>query len=277
MGQAMVAMVRGDLRSGRSILEEAETRLRALDGGRLPLARTLVWLAEIAYADGHLVQSAERAEEAGRIARGIPRIVLVVRSLGIAALSFAARGDLVEARRLAREGSTLIRTRGRADTAPELLAVIAVARGLCAAGEADEAASLLPPVPAFGPTGLEDPTGLLMAVRARALADRSPVEASEGAWGALGRMPAALPWQAADLALDASIALLRAGDLAADAAVAEALERTEGPGSRLHRLAALGLAVRLNPTSNQISEAEHIRSRLHVELGQPPAFLQRWR
>ena len=277
MGQALVAMVRGDLRSGRSILEEAETRLRALDGGRLPLARTLVWLAEIAYADGHLVQSAERAEEAGRIARGIPRIVLVVRSLGVAALSFAARGDLVEARRLAREGAALVQSRGRADTAPELLAVISIARGLCAAGETEEAASLLPPVPSFGPTGLEDPTGLLLAVRARALADRSPVQASEDAWGALGRMPAALPWQASDLALDAAIALLRTGDPAADAAVAEALERTEGPGNRLHRLAALRLAVHISDDPRLVQESEQLRVRLHDELGRPPSFLQRWR
>lgn len=277
MGQAIVALVQGELRSGRSILEDAEAQLRSVNSGRLPLARALVWLAEIAYADGRLIEATERAEEAARIARALPRIVLVVRSQGIAALAFAARGDLVEARRLAREGAALVRSRGRVDTTPELLAVIAVARGLCAAGEADEAAELLPEPPAFGPGGLEDPTGLLLAVRARANADRHPLDASEDAWGALGRMPAALPWHAADLALDAATALLRAGDGAVESAVAEALERTEGGGGRLHRLAALKLAVRLTGDRDLAIEADMLRQKLHAELGRPPAFLQRWR
>jgi hypothetical protein len=277
MGQATVALVKGGLRAGRSILEDAELQLRSRSGGRLPLARMLLTLAEMAHADGQLIESADRAAEARRISQDVPREVLVVRSLGVGAQAHAARGDLVEARRLAREGAGRVRARGRVDTAPELLAVIAVARGLCAAGEAEEAADLLPAPPAFGASGLEDPTGLLLAVRARAFADRDPELAIRDAWGALGRSPAPLSWHAALLAMDASYALVRAGDGAADAAVAEALERTEVPGLRLFRLAALNLATRLGLGEVYRTEADLLRQRIHADLGRPPAFLQRWR
>ena len=277
VGQATVALVRGELRSGQAMLEGAEADLRARPAGRLPLARTLIRLAEMAHADGRLMESAERAAEAGRIARALPRVVLVVRSLGIGAQAHAARGDLVEARRLAREGAALIESRGRVDTAPELLALVSVARGLCAAGQADEAAALMPSAHHYGPAGLDDPTGLLLAVRARARAERDPDGACQDAWGALGRSPASLGWQAGLLAIDAAYALVRAGDDAVDAAIIEALERAEAPGMRLLRLAALNVAARLDLHRDHAAEADLLRQQLYGELGRPAAFLQRWR
>ena len=208
VGQATVALVRGELRSGQAMLEGAEADLRARPAGRLPLARTLIRLAEMAHADGRLMEAERPRRRDGSRGRCLGSYWWSAARIG--AQAHAARGDLVEARRLAREGAALIESRGRVDTAPELLALVSVARGLCAAGQADEAAALMPSAHHYGPAGLDDPTGLLLAVRARARAERDPDGACQDAWGALGRSPAHLGWQAGLLAIDAAYALVRA-------------------------------------------------------------------
>lgn len=276
LGRGLVAAVQGELPSGRARLEEAALQLRR-SGPALTLARTLVALSELHLVDGSLLAAVELAREAGEVAGRVPRIVTVIRSLGVGATSVAALGDLVEARRLARQGAARLRSRGRVDTAPEVLAAVAVGRGLCDAGEAEEAADVLPEVPAHEPGGIEDPTGGLLAVRARALAPRDAAAASEFAWAALARTPSAHPAFAAAVAADAAAALVRVDDPGAEDAVWELLDRTAEPGLALLRMVALRFGVRLALDEAMDDELAALRETLAARNDQPPSFRTRWR
>jgi hypothetical protein len=203
-------------------------------------------------------------------------VVTQVRALGIGATTHAALGDLTEARRLARKAASMLASRGRVDTAPEVLAAVAVARGLCDAGEAEDAGRVLPRSFA-DPGGIEDPGGGLLAVRARSLAVRDAVATTEAAWDALARMPAAHPAFSAAIAADAAAALIRVGDPGAGDAVWEALDRTAEPGLRLLRMVALRFAVRLDLDPEMAGELEVLRESLAAENDDPIQFRTRWR
>ena len=276
LGRGLVAAVRGDLVAARSRLEEGTLRLRR-GGPALHLARSLVALAELHLVDGRLLSAAELAREAGEVARRVPRVVTQVRALGIGATTQAAIGDLTEARRLARKAAVVLEGRGRVDTAPEILAAVSVARGLCDAGEVEHAGRILPDAGGLDPGGIEDPTGGLLAVRARALSARDTVATTEAAWDALARMPAAHPAFSAAIACDAASALVRVGDPGAGDAVWEALDRSAAPGLRLLRLVALRFALRLQLDGALDAELEALRDTLATENDEPPQFRTRWR
>jgi hypothetical protein len=271
-----VAAVRGDLVAARGRLEEATLRLRR-GGPALHLARSLVALAELHLVDGRLLSAAELAREAGEVARRVPRVVTQVRALGIAATTQASLGNLTDARRLSRKAASVLESRGRVDTAPEVLAAVAVARGLCDAGELEDAGRVLPAVGGLDPGGIEDPTGGLLAVRARSMAGRDAIATTEAAWDALARMPAVHPAFSAAIACDAAAALVRVGDPGAGDAVWEALDRTAEPGLRLLRLAALRFAQRLELDPELVPELDALRNSLAVENDEPPQFRTRWR
>lgn len=276
LGRGLVAAVRGDLVAARGRLEEATLRLRR-GGPALHLARSLVALAELHLVDGRLLSAAELAREAGEVARRVPRVVTQVRALGIAATTQASLGNLTDARRLSRKAASVLESRGRVDTAPEVLAAVAVARGLCDAGELEDAGRVLPAVGGLDPGGIEDPTGGLLAVRARSMAGRDAIATTEAAWDALARMPAVHPAFSAAIACDAAAALVRVGDPGAGDAVWEALDRTAEPGLRLLRLAALRFAQRLELDPELVPELDALRNSLAVENDEPPQFRTRWR
>jgi tetratricopeptide (TPR) repeat protein len=275
-GRGVVAAVRADLPLARARMEAAALRLRR-GGPALHLARALLALAELHLVDGRLAAAKELAREAEDVARRVPRLVTSLRALGIGATCAAAQGDLVEARRLSRKGAAQLRGRGRVDTVPELLAVVAIARGLCDAGEAEEAAAVLPDDPAVDVDGIEDAVAGLMAVRARALAPRDAESATQAAWDALARVPAAHPAFAAAAAADAAAALVRVGDEGAEDAVWEALDRSALPGMRMLRLAALRFAVRLDLDPAFVDELDDLRTVLARENDELPSFYTRWR
>jgi hypothetical protein len=132
-------------------------------------------------------------------------------------------------------------------------------------------------VPAHEPGGIEDPTGGLLAVRARALAPRDASAASEYAWAALARAPSAHPAFAAAVAADAAAALVRVDDPGAEDAVWELLDRTAEPGLSLMRLVALRFGVRLSLDPAFADELEDLRETLAARNDEPPSFRTRWR
>ncbi len=276
LGRGLVAAVRGDLVAARERLEEATLRLRR-GGPALHLARALVSLAELHLVDGRLLSAAELSREAAEVARRVPRVVAQVRAMGIAATTHASLGDLSQARRLARKAAQVLEGRGKVDTAPEMLAAVSVARGLCDAGEVEAAGRVLSPSGGEDPGGIEDPTGGLLAVRARVMVGRDEVSATEAAWDALARMPAPHPAFSAAIAADAAAALVRVADPGAGDAVWEALDRTAEPGLRLLRLVALRFAVRLGLDPALAEELASLRDVLAHENDEPPQFRTRWR
>ena len=178
LGRGMVALLRGELHMGRETLEDAEIRLRE-QVRPLQLSSVLLTLVELGLAQGSLLVCDERAREAERVARDIPRVVHCIHALGVAGQARSAQGKSADALRMAREGATLARARGRVDTVPELLAAAAIARALCASGEPGEALQLLPSPVGRGTIGVQDPHRIVWSLRARVLALTRPAEAAE--------------------------------------------------------------------------------------------------
>lgn len=274
-GLGMVALARGELAGGRDALIEAELRLRE-QGGTDVLPGVLLRLAELALADGRLDRAAQRARDAEQAAREASRLVDCVWAIGLRAEALYSEGDDTGARRSAREGLALARARGTPATGEALLSVLPLVRVLVELGETESLRSLLPDEPPPGPSSLEDPAGLLAALRARLLAPIEVDAATDYAHQALARPAALLPWAAARVEIDAAHALAVVRSPAAADAVRRALLRTAGPGLRLLRLETEVLAARLGLGPHHVEGARRLRSTLGRELGQPDGFAGRW-
>jgi tetratricopeptide (TPR) repeat protein len=276
LGRALCEFCRMEQRRALDHLTEAEDLLRAA-GPAWALARCLLVLAEAALVDGRLIEAQDRAAEADRIARELPRPALLAWGQGLGAEILYARGRLDEGRLAAQEAAAFVFARCRGENLHQLYALCWVARPLCRAGAQEQAAALLPDPPLGLPPGLEDPAALCAGVRAWALAPFEARRAVQHAQQALFRSPGPrLPWLSARLAIDLCHALVEVGDPAAVGAAREAVGRTAMPGLRLLRLEALRLAARLEPALGWKAEADDLLQRIAQEQGAPAELISRW-
>ena len=236
----------------------------------------LLTLAELSLAQGSLLACEERALEAERVARDIPRVVHCIHALGVAGQSRAALGRSSEALSMAREAATLARARGRVDTVPELLAAAAAARALCAGGEPGEALMLLPSPTGRGTVGLQDPIRVVWAIRARALSLSRPEEAREAIQETMARAPSRLPWTGAREQLDLAAALVQCGASSAQREVARSVETAHDSGLWMYELESLELQRRLSSTEAIVDRMDGLRTKLASTLSESEYFVRRW-
>jgi hypothetical protein len=275
-GLGLVDMVEGRMGEGRQVLEDAEYRLRQ-SGSPVDLVRVMLLLGELALADGRLLGATERALEAERLAREIPRIEDCIRAMGIAASACVARGDVDEGRRVARDAAALARARGSGDSEDGLRASMAVARALCQVDEWDDAASLLPSEAADGDSALWDLCGGTLALRAWAISRREPDRALALARQSLERALPMVPWAAARRCLDVAHAT---ASVSPDFAL-ESVDRVlsvlgEGRQCRLQILEACALGIRLGRGGSMASRGAQLRAGLASEQGRPEDFDSHW-
>jgi tetratricopeptide (TPR) repeat protein len=275
LGKGMVAILRGELDVGRTSLEDAELRLR--DQMRpLQLTQVLLTLSELGLAQGRLLESTERALEAERMAREIPRVVLCIHALGVAAQARAALGRGADALTMAREASTLARARGRVNTVPELMAAATVARALCAAGMPGEGLVLVPPPSGRTVPVIQDPVRVVWAVRARALSLSEPQKSVEAVKEAIARSPSRLPAIAVREQMDIAVAMVQVGMSSAEEETRRAVDMAVKTGLSMFELEALELLGRINIDPRLATRLEVLRTRLAGSMGDPESFIRRW-
>ncbi|RME22213.1 MAG: hypothetical protein D6798_16370, partial [Deltaproteobacteria bacterium] len=274
-GLAVVALAQQPLDRAREALARAAARLRVLEDDDA-LVPVLLRLAEVLMADGALHEARERAAEAERASRGPGRLVGRIHAMGLTASILAALDDPVEARQVAREAVSLIRTLGSIDTPRSLLAILPVVRALLDIDLPADAEGLLPDaLPVVAP-GLDDVPGQLLALQARRCSWREPARASDLVARALARPAPLLRTATARIGLDCAHAVIRAHDPEAAEVVAIARGRANGAGMRLWRLESLVLGEQAGDPA-AAAEAQALAATLDEALGAGGRFAARWR
>lgn len=277
LGAALVRLAEDTPGSARTHLVEAEHRLRAA-GSETALTECVLHLAELAHARGALIAASERAGEVVRSPHATPGQRLAGRALLVHCTDASARVEPTHP-----ELDALFQEAADTTTANGMtwLARASAARALLAAAQDARAHQLLDPSEATvwttlddatGP-GLTDPTGQVLALRARTAPD--PDLATADAWSALGRDLPAFPIAAARIALDAARGLVRVSDPSAEDAVMEALDRTDRPELGLLRLEAAWLGARIDLVDP--TELRALADQVSAASEDQPNLADRWR
>ncbi|MFT5679533.1 MAG: serine/threonine protein kinase/tetratricopeptide (TPR) repeat protein [Myxococcota bacterium] len=275
-GLGMISLARGQLTEGRKRLEGAQVLLHG-HGTDLEQARRLLLLSELDHAAGRLLESRRRAREAEGLAREVPRVLTCVRCLGMAAWASWAMGEDGEAARLVRSGASLLDARGLKGSAEELRAQLPLARTWALLGNLDRARAVLPADLNLDERGLDDPDGQRRALLARLTVSQGAAQARAMARDALSRTPAALPWAAARIELDAAHALSTLGDRAeAIVALRRAEARLVSGELSLLALEAARLGRALGLGGEYGTRVEHLNAVLEAELSEQSSPSSRW-
>lgn len=275
-GLGMVSLARGHLSEGRKRLESAQVLLHG-HGTDLEQARRLLLLCELDLSGGRLLESRRRAREAEALAREVPRVLTCVRCLGMQAWAAWAMAEDIEAARSVRSGTSLLEARGLKGSAEELRAQLPLARIWALLGKHDKARALLPQDIDIDERGLDDPDGQRLALLARLSTRQDAALARRWIEEALARPPAALPWSATRVQLDAAHTLRVLGDRrGAIAALRRAEEHLKDGELSLLELEAARLGRALKLDGDYDARVLRLNSRLQAGFAELSNFTARW-
>jgi len=276
-GLGIVAMIEDDISKGRDMLAATLPHLGLAQG--LRQAKLNFLLIELDLAAGRLHHAKKTAIDTEKLATQMPKPVLCVRAQAMAAWVCSSLGQDDEARDLMREAMTVFRDRSLTPTLNGLRARLPLARMLARFGEWAKAKELIRTDGiADELSGLDDPIGQAQALLAR-IQVKQDAEHSRVLVKAVQERPSALlPWTAIRIQLDLVHALLSLGDNDRGVLLLEDIHRNVD-GEELSLMALevarlgrdLGLGEKHNPT------IEKLQRNIHLALGEPSGFLDRWK
>ena len=166
-GQGLIAMLKGQIDTGRDDLENAVFRMRDQNPTKM-LPISILRLAELAHAEGRLEAARELALDADAVARELPHLPVCVAALGLAARCLRDIGVPHEARLIAQDALTLFRNIGGSEAVSDWSSMLPAAGVLVPAsglGQKCLDASQSIVHERWSARGIDDPSGGVLAVK----------------------------------------------------------------------------------------------------------------